>query len=162
MLKPELLERRCRKDIAFAMERLRKSSSLRKDFKLAPLHQQKLEAMEAFLAGRQAHPERNTPAALPELPQADSRFDRTWTRRSLAKLLGLCRRELRIVPAVTITLPTLDTPAWHACSLCGRWDGRGNIEPAHPPGRLDLGTGRIRPAASSSRMKPKAAVVLGR
>ena len=45
-------------------------------------------------------------------PQADGGlheldcFDLAWHRRALAELLRVCRRELRIFPAHTITLPT--------------------------------------------------------
>ena len=155
-LEPEALERRCREDIAFTMERLRQSATLRKDFNLEPYHQEKLEALESFLADRQAHPESYIPAALPELPLADSSFDLVlsghllfayapladgglhevdgevdgldlaWHRRALAELLRVCRQELRIFPAHTITLPTQVHPyvapllaelpvGWQAC-----------------------------------------------
>lgn len=131
-LELEALERRCRKDIAFTMERLRQSSTLRADFNLEPYHQDKLEALEVFLADRQAHPESYIAGALPELPLADSSFDLVlsghllfayapladgglhevdcfdlaWHRRALAELLRVCRQELRIFPAHSITLPT--------------------------------------------------------
>ncbi len=131
-LEPKDLERRCREDIAFTIEQLRQSSTVRSDFNLEPYHQEKLEALEAFLADRQAHPESYRPGALPELPLADASFDLVlsghllfvyapladgglhavdcfdlaWHRRALAELLRVCRRELRIFPAHTITLPT--------------------------------------------------------
>lgn len=131
-LEPEALEQRCREDIAFTMQRLRQSSTRRPDFNLEPYELEKMEALEAFLADRQAHPESYIPGALPELPMADASFDLVlsghllfayapladgglhevdcfdlaWHHRALAELLRVCRRELRIFPAHTITLPT--------------------------------------------------------
>ena len=130
-LEPEALERRCREDIAYTMARLSQSPTVRPDFNLEPYQREKLEALEAFLADRQAHPEAYIPGALPELPLADSSFDLVlsghllfvyapladgglhevdcfdlpWHRRALAELLRVCRRELRIFPAYTITMP---------------------------------------------------------
>ena len=130
-LDPAALERRCRDDIAFTMERLRRSPTVRPDFDLAPYHRDKLEALEAFLVDRQAHPAAYSAGALPALPLADRSFDLVlsghllfayapladgglnehddldlaWHRRALAELLRVCRRELRIYPAHTITLP---------------------------------------------------------
>ncbi len=131
-LEPEALERRCREDIAFTMERLGRSPTVRPDFDLAPYHRDKLEALEAFLVDRQVHPAAYRAGALPELPLPDRSvdlvlsghllfayapladgglnehddLDLAWHRRSLAELLRVCRRELRIYPAHTITLPT--------------------------------------------------------
>jgi hypothetical protein len=131
-LEPEALERRCRDDIAFTMERLHQSPTVRPGFNLEPYQQEKLVALEDFLADRQAHPASYRAGALPELPLPDrsfdlvlsghllfsyspladgglnelNDFDLAWHRRALAELLRVCRRELRIYPAHTITLPT--------------------------------------------------------
>ena len=124
----EDLEQRCRDDVSFTMERLARSASLRPDFDLSRFRQGKLEALEAFLADRRAHPEAYRAAALPELPfeaasfdlvlcghllfcyapiadgglseQPD--FDLEWHRRALAELLRVSRREVRLYPAHTI------------------------------------------------------------
>jgi SAM-dependent methyltransferase len=130
-LETEALERRCREDIAFTMERLSQSSTVRTDFNLEQYHREKLGALQAFLADRQAQPESYIPGVLPELPLADRSFDLVlsghllfayapladgglykmdcfdlaWHRRALAELLRVCRRELRIFPAHTITMP---------------------------------------------------------
>jgi SAM-dependent methyltransferase len=122
------LEQRCRDDVAFTMERLARSASLRPDFDLPLFAQGKLEALEAFLADRREHPEAYRAAALPSLPfeagsfdlvlcghllfcyapiadgglseQPD--FDLHWHRRALAELLRVSRREVRLYPAHTI------------------------------------------------------------
>jgi SAM-dependent methyltransferase len=130
-LAPEALEQRCREDVSFTIKRLSKSSTVRTDFNLEQYKLDKLEALGAFLSDRQAHPESYRPGALPELPLADASFDLVlsghllfvyapladgglhevycfdlaWHRRALAELLRVCRRELRIFPAYTITMP---------------------------------------------------------
>lgn len=154
-LEPEALEQRCREDIAFTIERLRQSSTLRADFNLEPYHQDKVRALEAFLADWQAHPQSYIAGALPELPLADSSFDLVvsghllfayapladgglhevdcfdlaWHRRALAELLRVCRKELRIFPAHTITLPTRVHPyvAPLLAELPAEWQG--HLEP---------------------------------
>lgn len=63
----------------------------RTDFNLERYKREKLGALEAFLADRQAHSESYIPGARPEPP--------------LAELLRVCRQGLRIVPAHTITMP---------------------------------------------------------
>lgn len=162
-LDPEALERRCRDDIAFTMERLRRSPTVRPDFDLAPYHRDKLEALEAFLVDRQAHPASYSAGALPELPLTDHCFDLVlsghllfayapladgglnehddldlaWHRRALAELLRVCRRELRIYPAHTITLPTRvqrETP--RCCGSAGKALPRNG---RNQPRRLQLG-----------------------
>ena len=124
---PEL-ERHCRDDIAFTMERLALSPTLRPDFDLSGFRQGKLEALEAFLADRREHPEAYRAASLPSLPFAAASFDLVlcghllfcyapiadgglserpdfdlpWHRQALAELLRVSRREVRIYPAHTI------------------------------------------------------------
>lgn len=122
------LERRCRDDIAFTMERLAVSPALRPDFDLSAFRQGKLKALETFLADRRRHPQAYRAAALPCLPFEAESFDLTisghllfcyspiadgglsdqpdfdlpWHRRALAELLRVTRREVRIYPAHTI------------------------------------------------------------
>ena len=124
---PEL-ERRCRDDVAFTMERLALSPMLRPDFDQARFRQGKMEALEAFLADRRDHPQAYRAAALPSLPFAAASFDLVlcghllfcyapiadgglseqpdfdldWHRRALAELLRVSRQEVRIYPAHTI------------------------------------------------------------
>jgi SAM-dependent methyltransferase len=124
---PEL-ERRCRDDIAFTMERLALTTTLREDFDLARFRSSKLAAMEAFLADRRDHPEGYKAAALPSLPfetasfdlvlcghllfcyspiadgglSAQDDFDLPWHRLALAELLRVSRGEVRVYPAHTI------------------------------------------------------------
>ncbi len=122
------LEQRCRDDVAFTMERLARSASLRPEFDLSRFEQGKLEALETFLADRRDHPEAYRAAALPGLPFETASFDLVlcghllfcyapiadgglseqpdfdleWHRRALAELLRVSRREVRIYPAHTI------------------------------------------------------------
>lgn len=131
-LPPDELGRRCREDIHFTMERLRQSPTVRADFELGPYQEAKLDALELFLSDRQAHPETYQAGALPDLALEDNSFDLVlsghllfayapladgglhefdcfdlaWHRRALAELLRVCRREVRIYPAHTITVPT--------------------------------------------------------
>ncbi len=124
---PEL-EQRCRDDVAFTMERLARSHSLRPEFDLSQFEQGKLEALEAFLADRRDHPEAYRAAALPSLPFEAASFDLVlcghllfcyapiadgglseqpdfnleWHRGALAELLRVSRREVRLYPAHTI------------------------------------------------------------
>ncbi len=151
---PEL-EHRCRDDVAFTMERLALSPTLRPDFELSRFRQGKLEALEAFLADRRDHPEAYRATALPSLPfeaasfdlvlcghllfcyapiadgglseQPD--FDLDWHRRALAELLRVSRREVRIYPAHTIERHPRAHP-WVApllASLPPEWHGQ--LEP---------------------------------
>ncbi len=151
---PEL-ERRCREDVAFTMERLALSQTLRPDFDLARFRQGKLEALEAFLADRRAHPEAYRAAALPSLPFAAASFDLVlcghllfcyapiadgglseqpdfdldWHRRALAELLRVSRREVRIYPAHTIERRPRAHP-WVEPLLAGLPPGwQGQLEP---------------------------------
>jgi len=48
---------------------------LRPGFDLEPVRRSHLESLEAFLADREAHPERYLAASLPELPFASGSFD---------------------------------------------------------------------------------------
>ena len=131
-LEPEALEQRCREDTTLTIHRLHQSTTVRPDFNLDLYERQKLEALETFLADRRAHPDTYRAGALPELPLDDNSidlvlsghllfvyapladgglhqldcFDLNWHRRALAELLRVSRREVRIFPAHTITLPT--------------------------------------------------------
>jgi SAM-dependent methyltransferase len=82
-LPPEEMERRCREDIHFTMERLRQSPTVRADFELGPYQQAKLDALELFLSDRQAHPETYQAGALPELALEDNSFDLVLDRGAL-------------------------------------------------------------------------------
>lgn len=126
----EELERRCRDDIAFTLERLEVSPMVRPAFDLSQFRAGKQEALETFLADRRLHPETYSAAALPSLPFATASFDLVlsghllfsyapiadgglseqqdfdlpWHRRALAELLRVSRREVRIYPAHTMEL----------------------------------------------------------
>ena len=125
------MERRCRDDVRLTLERLRQSDSQRPDFDLESYCNDKLVALELFLNDHRDHPTSYAAGALPELglpdksfdlvlcghfmfsysPRADgglyepSPFDLRWHRRGLRELLRLCREEVRLYPAHTITRP---------------------------------------------------------
>jgi SAM-dependent methyltransferase len=122
------LERRCRDDVAFTLERLAVSPTIRPGFDLSLFRTGKMEALEMFLDDRRRHPLSYVAAALPVLPFATASFDLVlsghllfcyspiaegglskqpdfdlpWHRRALAELLRVSRREVRIYPAHTI------------------------------------------------------------
>ena len=154
-LPQEELERRCRDDISFTLERLEGSTMVRPAFDLAQFRTGKQEALETFLADRRLHPDAYSPAALPSLPFAAASFDLVlsghllfcyapiadgglsdhqdfdlpWHRRALAELLRLSRREVRIYPAHTMELEPRVHP-WVApllAALPPGWEGR--LEP---------------------------------
>ncbi len=154
-LPQEELERRCRDDITFTLERLAQSPIVRPGFDLELFRTGKLEALETFLADRRDHGEAYTAAALPCLPFAAASFDLVlsghllfsyapiadgglseqpdfdlpWHRRALAELLRLSRREVRIYPAHTMELEPRVHP-WVEpllAALPPGWEGR--LEP---------------------------------
>ncbi len=130
-LSADAMERRCRDDVRFTLERLHQSDSQRPDFDLEAYRNSKLAALEMFLNDQRTHPSSYQAGALPELdlpdqsfdlvlsghflfsyaPRADggihelSSFDLSWHRRALRELLRVCREELRIYPAHTISRP---------------------------------------------------------
>ena len=130
-LPEEELEWRSREDVAFTIEHLVRSATPRPGFDLDGYRQGKLSALERFLADRQLHPESYRAGALPDLGLPDasfdlvisghllfsyapvvegglhepSSFDLAWHRRALEKLLRVCRGELRLYPAHTISTP---------------------------------------------------------
>lgn len=124
----DALEQRALADLEAAMATLASSSAIRPDFDLAACRQEHLEALEAFLADRRAHPDRYLAASLPELPFPDRSFDLVlcghllfsyapcsagglmrepgldlaWHRRALAELQRLSGRAVRLYPAHTM------------------------------------------------------------
>ena len=124
------LEQRARADLEAAMATLATSTAIRPDFNLDACRQEHLDALEAFLADRRAHPERYLAASLPNLPFADQSFDLVlsghllfsyapcsagglmeepgldldWHRIALHELLRVSRRAVHLYPAHTIEL----------------------------------------------------------
>ena len=135
-LEPAELERRALADLDHTMAIQAASDDLRPDFDLDVCRQEHLQALQAFLTDRSAHPDRYVAAALPQLPFADrsfdlvlcghllfsyapiaagglnagNDFDLAWHRRALAELLRVCRGDLRIYPAHSITRPAQRHP----------------------------------------------------
>jgi hypothetical protein len=132
---PEL-EQLCRRDIALTLGRIAASTATRPDFDLEGYQRGKQEALELFLADRRRHPLAYRSGALPELPLASASFDLVlsghllfsyapladgglhghdgfdlaWHRRALQELLRVCRGDLRIYPAHTISRPAQRHP----------------------------------------------------
>ena len=74
-LAPEELREKALADLEHTMAVQAASDVLRPDFDLEACRQEHLQALELFLADRQAHPDRYLAAALPKLPFADGHFD---------------------------------------------------------------------------------------
>lgn len=124
----DALKQRALADLDAAMAQLAGDPAIRPGFDLAGCRQEHLDALDAFLADRHAHPDRYVAASLPELPFADRSFDLvlcghllfsyapraagglmadpgldlTWHRTALAELLRLSRRAVRLYPAHTL------------------------------------------------------------
>ncbi|MFM7313657.1 MAG: hypothetical protein ACKO0M_10905 [Cyanobium sp.] len=151
-LDPAELECRALADLDHTLAVQATSSSLRADFDLERCRLEHLEALQAFLADRRAHPDRYVPASLPELPFADRRFDLVlschllfsyaplsdgglmagagldlaWHRRALAELCRVSRQQVRLYPAHTIALDARRHPYAEAllAELPSGWRGR--------------------------------------
>lgn len=130
-LKEAELEERCRQDLSLTMERILRSAAFRADFDQEVYRRSKLDALEEFLADRQAHPEAYLAASLPALPFEDGSFDLVlcghlllayapladgglyeegcfdlaWHQTALRELLRVSRRQVRLYPAHTVTRP---------------------------------------------------------
>lgn len=124
---PELRQRALA-DLEAALAALASSQDIRPDFDLALCRKEHMEALEAFLRDRHAHPDRYVAASLPQLPFADQSFDLVvcghllfcyaprsagglmneqgldlaWHRQALGELQRVSRRSLRLYPAHTI------------------------------------------------------------
>lgn len=146
------LERRALADLDRSMATLASSADIRADFDLQACRLEHLEALQAFLADRQLHPDRYVAASLPDLPFADASFDLVlcghllfsyaplvdggllagdgldlaWHRRALAELCRVSRREVRLYPAHTIALEAVRHPYAAAllAELPAGWQGR--------------------------------------
>lgn len=129
-------EAHCRGDIDLTLARLATTTAIRPGFDLESFRRGKQEALELFLADRRRHPQAYRCAALPQLPLASASFDLVlcghllfsyapiaagglnagndfdlaWHRRALAELLRVCRGDLRIYPAHSITRPAQRHP----------------------------------------------------
>jgi len=151
-LAPAELERRALADLDRAMASLACSVDIRPDFDLQACRQEHLEALQAFLADRRAHPDRYVAASLPQLPFADASFDLVlcghllfayaplaagglmagdgldlaWHRSALAELCRVSRREVRLYPAHTVALDAVRHPYAEAlqAELPPGWQGR--------------------------------------
>lgn len=151
-LAPEALQRRALADLDHTMAIQAASDDLRPDFDLDACRREHLDALEAFLADRCAHPDRYIAAALPELPFADGSFDLVlcghllfsyapladgglmagdgldlaWHRRALGELCRVSRGEVRLYPAHTIALDAVRHPYAEAllAELPPGWRGR--------------------------------------
>jgi hypothetical protein len=151
-LQPAALERRALADLDHTMAVQAESEALRPDFDLRVCRQEHLEALQAFLADRRAHPDRYVAASLPQLPFADASFDLVlcghllfsyaplsdgglmagqgldlaWHRRALAELCRVSRRQVRLYPAHTIALEAVRHPYAEAllAELPAGWQGR--------------------------------------
>ena len=125
------LRQRTLDDLELTLRKSATSSMLRPGFDLEPLRRFHLDSLERFLADRDAHPERYVAASLPALPFADGQFDLVlsghllfsyapasdgglmngsvldlrWHRAALAELCRVSRRQVRLYPAHTQTLP---------------------------------------------------------
>jgi hypothetical protein len=145
------LRQRTLDDLALSLRKSETSSMLRPGFDLEPVRRSHLESLEAFLADREAHPERYLAASLPELPFASGSFDLVlsghllfsyapvadgglmtgsgldlpWHRTALAELCRVSRSEVRLYPAHTQTLPALRHPYAEAllADLASPWQG---------------------------------------
>lgn len=130
------LAEHCRQDIALTLARMARSTATRPGFDLERYRRGKDEALELFLADRRRHPLAYCSGALPELPLTTASFDLVlcghllfsyapladgglndqndfdldWHRRALHELLRVCRRDLRIYPAHTISRPAQRHP----------------------------------------------------
>jgi len=124
---PELRQRALA-DLEAALAALASSQDIRPDFDLALCRKEHMEALEAFLRDRHAHPDRYVAASLPQLPFADQSFDLVvcghllfcyaprsagglmnepgldlaWHRQALGELQRVSRCSLRLYPAHTI------------------------------------------------------------
>ncbi|MEB3185045.1 MAG: methyltransferase domain-containing protein [Cyanobacteriota bacterium] len=146
------LEQRALADLEAALATMASSHDIRPDFDLAVCRQEHLEALEAFVRDRHAHPDRYVAASLPELPFADQSFDLVvcghllfsyaprsagglmpepgldlaWHRLALAELQRVSRRSVRLYPAHTIERQARLHP--YAVSLLAElpadWQGR--------------------------------------
>jgi hypothetical protein len=162
-LDPAELEHRALADLEQTMAVQAASPTLRPDFDLDACRREHLDALQAFLADRRAHPDRYRAAALPDLPFADRSFDLVlcghllfsyapldagglmagagldldWHRRALAELCRVSRREVRLYPAHTIALDACRHPYAEAllAELPAGW--RGGFRPS----RYDQGHG---------------------
>lgn len=160
-LEPAELERRALADLDHTLVIQASSPTLRPDFDLAACRQEHLQALQAFLTDRSAHPDRYVAAALPQLPFADGSFDLVlcghllfsyaplaagglmagegldlaWHRRALTELCRVSRREVRLYPAHTIALQASRHPYAEAllAELPAGWYGR------FVPSRYDQG-----------------------
>jgi SAM-dependent methyltransferase len=151
-LEPAALERRALADLDHTMGIQAASDDLRPDFDLEACRQEHLQALQAFLSDRRAHPDRYLAAALPQLPFADGSFDLVlcghllfsyaplrdgglmagegldlaWHRLALAELCRVSRQQVRLYPAHTIALEACRHPYAEAllAALPAGWHGR--------------------------------------
>lgn len=147
-----------RQDIALTLAKMAQSAGSRPGFDLERDRRGKDEALELFLADRRRHPLADRSGVLPELPLATTRFDLVlcghllvlyapladgglndqsdfdlaWQRRALHELLRVCRRDLRIDPAHTISRPGQRHPSLIPLmeSLPPGWRGGWSRRPA--------------------------------
>jgi hypothetical protein len=148
----EQLERRALQDLERTLATMAGSPSLRPDFDLQVCRQEHLQALQAFLADRRAHPASYVAASLPKLPFADASFDLVlcghllfsyapladgglmggdgldlaWHRQALAELCRVSRQAVRLYPAHTIERQARRHPYAEALlqELPVRWQGR--------------------------------------
>lgn len=151
-LSPVQLEQRALQDLDTTLATMAGSPSLRPDFDLQVCRQEHLQALQAFLADRRAHPECYVAASLPRLPFADASFDLVvcghllfsyapleqgglmsgegldlaWHRLALAELCRVSRQVVRLYPAHTIERVARRHPYAEAllAQLPSGWRGR--------------------------------------
>ena len=145
------LRQRALDDLEEAMEKSARSAILRPGFDLEQVRRAHLEGLAAFLADREAHPERYVTASLPELPfetdsfdlvlsghllfsyapvadgglMAGAGLDLDWHRRALEELRRVSRAHLRLYPAHTQVSPAERHPYAQAllAELAAPWQG---------------------------------------
>jgi hypothetical protein len=145
------LRQRSLDDLELSIAKSTTSSMLRPGFDLAQVRRNHLEGLEAFLADRQANPDRYLAASLPELPFATGSFDLVlsghllfsyapvadgglmlgpgldleWHRRALAELCRVSCHQVRLYPAHTQACPAEPHPYAEAllAALPASWNG---------------------------------------
>ena len=151
------LRQRSLDDLELSIAKSTTSSMLRPGFDLEQMRRNHLEALEVFLADREAHPERYVTASLPQLPFEPRSFDLVlsghllfsyapsadgglmlgagldleWHRVALAELCRVSRHQVRLYPAHTQTLPARPHPYAQALinALPAPWHGSFTARP---------------------------------